>query len=420
MPWKHLIQIYHQHLSQGPAITLPARIIIGSLIIKHKLNLSDAETVQTIEENPYMQFFLGLEVFHPRALFHPTALVNFRKRLGKATFDELSNALIRICSADRLPVDEGSPSPNRGKLQLDATVADQYIRYPNDLSLLNEARQKTEDLIDELYEHTREQLRVKPRTYRRVARRKYLEVAKRKKNRSKLIRTTQRYLINCVERNIVSIHRMLDLLPSNPLEYAQMRTLWIIQTLCQQQRQMYDRRERRCDDRIVSIHQPHVRPIVRGQVGKEVEFGSKLGLAQMDGFIKAETLSWNAYHESQDLPAHVAAYRELYGYYPELVQVDKLYGTNANSQWCKQRGIRLTVAAKGRPKKEKPTAAQRRNQKKEYTERNRIERKIGQAKQGYKLNQIRAKLKDTSECWIGIILFVTNLVRFAQIHQIPF
>ncbi len=32
----------------------------------------------------------------------------------------------------------------------------------------------------------------------------------------------------------------------------------------------------RCDDRIVSIHQPHVRPIIRGKANKSAEFGAKL------------------------------------------------------------------------------------------------------------------------------------------------
>ena len=60
-------------------------------------------------------------------------------------------------------------------------MADQYIRYPTDLSLVNEARVKTECIIDELWELVGEQLAVKPRTYRKVAHKRYLSQSKKKK-----------------------------------------------------------------------------------------------------------------------------------------------------------------------------------------------------------------------------------------------
>ena len=161
------------------------------------------------------------------------------------------------------------------------------------------------------------------------------------------------------------------------------------------------------------ISQPHVRPILRGKQGKKVEFGAKLGLALADGFVKAQTISWEAYNESADLIPHVIAYKELYGYYPELVQVDKIYGTNENRKWCKARKIRMTVAPKGKPKQ--MTQYQKRKHKKELAERNQVEGKIGQAKQGYGLNQIKAKMSQTSDSWIGVTLFIANLVTFAQV-----
>jgi len=120
----------------------------------------------------------------------------------------------------------------------------------------------------------------------------------------------------------------------------------------------------------------------------------------------------------KDLIPHVEAYKALYGYYPELVQVDKIYGTNANRNWCAQRDIRMTVTQKGKHKQLSPY--QKKKRKKEYAERNAIEGKIGQAKQGYQLNRIKAKLKDTSEAWIGITLFVINLVQFAQLNGFQF
>jgi hypothetical protein len=62
-------------------------------------------------------------------------------------------------------------------MQLDATVADQKIKYPNDVDILNTGRQETDRLIDILCGQY--QLK-RPRTYRRIARMQYLNFAKKK------------------------------------------------------------------------------------------------------------------------------------------------------------------------------------------------------------------------------------------------
>ena len=428
LPWDKLVSIYEKHFSNQGSVSIHPRIVIGSLIIKHKMNLSDEATVQIIEENPYMQFFLGLDEFSPHPLFSPSLFVEWRKKLGNETFNKFTDVLIKICFSEHMehPLKGKTAiqakTKNKGKLKLDATVADQYITYPNDLGLLNKAREKTEIIIDELFENLRDELPIKPRTYRNVARKKFLVESKKRQKNKKTLRSAIRYMLNCLDRNIRYINELLDLLESKKSQFSipfkQRRELWIIQTLNDQQRQMYQDKSNRCDHRIVSINQPHVRPIVRGKAGKKVEFGSKLGLTLTDGFVKAETLEWEAYNESADLIPHVKAYKELYGYYPDLVQVDRIYGTNKNRKWCKENNIRMTVAPKGKSKK--LTAYEKKKRRKETNERNHIEGKIGQAKQEYRLNSIKAKLSKTSDAWIGITLFITNLVKFAQLNNFQF
>lgn len=424
-PWDRCAAIYAEHFSDSGRKSINPRLVIGSLIIKHKLNLSDEQTVQIIEENPYMQFFLGLDEFAPTPLFSPTLFVEWRKKLGNATFNAFSDELSMICNGremNKAADNDAAPVKNKGKLKLDATVADQNITYPNDLGLLNTAREKTEAMIDFLYEKVRDELALKPRTYRKVARKKYLAESKKRQANKKSLRSAIRYHLNCLDRNIRNINTMLDMIEEKskefPLPKKMLKDLWVIQTVNGQQREMYDSKTNRCDDRIVSISQPYVRPIVRGKTGKKVEFGTKIGLTLANGIAKAETLSWDAYNESADLVPHAESYRSFYGYYPELIQVDKIYGTNKNRAWCTERNIRMTVASKG--KQAKLTKHQERKRKKEYSERNQVEGKFGQAKQGYGLNNIKAKLNNTSHAWIGMVLLITNLVKFAESHGFHF
>lgn len=419
LPWDQLVKVYMSRFDiykGAPGIN--PRVIIGSLIIKHKLRLSDDETVQTISENPYMQFFLGLDNFSPAPLFSPTLFVEIRKKLGKEVFDKFTEIIISVSSPDDKSHKKGVK--NKGKLKLDATISDQYIRYPNDLGLLNEAREKTEKLIDKLFSLGYVTSSVKPRTYRKLAHQRYVLLAKKKNKATNEIRKEIRYQLNCIERNLRHIDKMLDTVKNGhfPLPHKYQRILWIVHTVAQQQRTMYNERSNQCKHRIVSLSQPHVRPMVRGKQGKNVEFGSKLGLSLANGYVRNETLSWDAYNESSDLITQANAYKALYGYYPELIQVDKIYGTNQNRKWCKQHGIRMTVSQKGKPKEK--TAAQKRKERKEYAERNQVEGKIGNAKQALSLNQIKAKLRETSESWIGVTLFVLNIGNFAKIAGFNF
>jgi len=435
IPWDDLADIYYKNLHTDKGRTaVNARIAIGAMIIKHKLNLSDRETIATIQENPYMQYFLGLDRFHPAPVFDPSVFVDLRKRMGEDTFDQFNEIIINKAVNKSIPqkvstknladqeddvikqqskdeADNKEEAKPKGKLMMDATVSDIYIKYPTDLDLLNTSREWSEKIVDGLFKKLAWEL--KPRTYRRVARKEYLNVAKKKKKNEKVLRRAIKLQLNYLKRNLGYIEKMLDEVGGQkfPLPFKYQRYYWVIQEVYRQQNEMFRAHSHRCDNRIVSVHQPYVRPIVRGKSGTPVEFGPKLGLSLDNGYTRINTFSWNAYHESKDFKQSVEAYRKIHGHYPELVQVDAIYPTRENRDWAKERNIRITAKPLGRPKQEQESAYQKRKRKKENAERNHIEGKIGQGKNGYRMNQIRTRLKETAESWISCIVFVMNLVR---------
>jgi len=140
------------------------------------------------------------------------------------------------------------------------------------LNLLNDIRKKLEELIDLVYVpilHSG-----KPRTYRKVARKTYLHTAQKKRKGHKLIRKAIREQLNYVRRDIKSIHTLLDAYHGLlfPLKPTEQKYLFVVKTLYNQQKQMYHNKNHSIDHRIVSIHQPHVRPIVRCKAQAKVEF----------------------------------------------------------------------------------------------------------------------------------------------------
>ena len=199
-----------------------------------------------------------------------------------------------------------------------------------------------------------------------------------------------------------------------PLSKKDLALIKIIEQVYLQQKQMYDENTNTCKERIVSIYQPHVRPILRGKQNARVEFGSKLGVSLDNGFALLNYLSWDDYHEGKDLRNQVEEYHRIHGHYPDLVQVDKAYSTRENRKWLKEKNIRITAPQLGRKKKKEVNQYQKAKRKKEAAERNHIEAKFGQGKNGYNLNKIRAKLKATSESWVSCIFFVMNLINYQK------
>jgi hypothetical protein len=252
--------------------------VIGSLIIKHLCNLDDRETVDQISENIYMQYFLGYPSFTNEKPFDASLFVDFRKRLGLDKLNAINEKIVaiktKIESTHKAsePIlssnqdddisdneqDTTNEPEHKGRVIYDATACPQDIAYPTDLNLLNDAREKLEELIDHIY--TKELHQAKPRTYRQVARKNYLRTAQKKNKSRKVIRKANRCQLNYVRRDIAIVHSLLDVYETNnlkfPLNPKQQKYLFVVQTLYDQQKQMFDTNTHSVDHRIVSIHQP--------------------------------------------------------------------------------------------------------------------------------------------------------------------
>ena len=179
---------------------------------------------------------------------------------------------------------------------------------------------------------------------------------------------------------------------------------------------MFDIKGKRIDDRIVSISQPHVRPLKRGKAGSETEFGAKISASLSEGYIFPEHISWNNFNESGDLIDLVEAYKKRVGCFPESVHADKIYRNRTNIKFCKKYGIRLSGPALGRPPKQ--TEAEKRAAQKiarqDELDRIPIEGKFGQGKRRFSLGKIMAKLASTSKTSIIITFIVMNLEKWLK------
>lgn len=434
VPWDELASVYSRNLrSDSGRLTVDLRIVIAALIIKHMLKLDDRGTVKMIEENIYLQYFCGLKRFTTDPVFDPSLFVDIRKRLGDEEFDKFNQLVIekseeikphqaRIKRKNK-PDNQHDPdksdtgNTNRGTLKIDATVADQEIKFPNDVSLLNTSRENLERIIDLLYNAGVDG--TKPRTYRRVARKKFLNFSKKKRKSQKEIRRGVKAQLQYVRRDL----KITDQLLSKPgrenlLSKRDKALLQTITRVYEQQKWMYDNKTHSCPERIVSIFQPWVRPIVRGKDRNKTEFGAKINVSEVNGFCRIDTFSWEAYNEGGDVEKQVENYRKLFGCYPKVLLGDKIYLTRENRKYLKEKGIEIYGKPLGRPvETPRETPSQKYRKKKKAAQRNHIEGKFGQGKRAYGLNNIKARLPETSESWINAIIFVMNLTKLLQVVE---
>lgn len=135
-------------------------MIISALVIKHKMNPSNEETILVIQENPYMQYFVGLSEFTDKPVFDSSLFVTIRKRLGTSGFNDMSVSLLimqvkKARTGFESPNDDWDTSSNsasseyecsftnskenyhEGSLKIDITCADAKVRYPSNIDLLH-------------------------------------------------------------------------------------------------------------------------------------------------------------------------------------------------------------------------------------------------------------------------------------------
>ena len=405
IPWFELEFEYAKNFKNKKGnVAKPLRMVLGALLIQREYNFSDEEVVLQIQENPYFQFFIGLPGYQEEKPFDSSTMVYFRKRLDEETLmkinEKISTLLIDTTEDSDNNDDE---SNNSGTLILDATCAPQNIKYPTDTDLLNNARVRAEKIIDDV---CNDNGLTKPRTYRRLAKKEYLKVVKRKRKNKKWLRARIRKMLSFLRRDLKYIDRFIQEGYEVPLIFQ--NELETIRLVYAQQQKMYDERTHSVEDRIVSISQPWIRPIVRGKAKVNVEFGAKLDLSiDEHGFARVEKTSLDSLHESSVLVDAVNRYYERTGRYPERVLVDKIYRNRVNRAFCRKLGIKISGPALGRPKKDC-----QRDHKAEYqdqVDRIEVERRFSLLKRKFHMENIRTKLQETTLSTILLAVLAMNI-----------
>ncbi|WP_276911528.1 IS5 family transposase [Hallella colorans] len=416
LPWDRIEKEYNKRLrnSHNGAGNKPARMVVEALIVKHVEKLSDEKTIQAIQENPYMQYLLGLEKFTEKPVFVPELFVLVRKRLDHDFFNMLTLMLAETDgSKPKKEHTDEDGNDHGGTMKIDATCCDAEVRYPTDSNLLEDGSRLIDRLLDKFC--ARHKVK-KPQTHRTEARQAFIGLIKKKRKGKKLFDKTKLIQIRCLQADFQLFLDFLGKQSSTLLACFSRHDYKCLQAafkMCEQQKMMFEQNVRRCADRIISIYQPHLRPIVRGKAKATVEFGAKIGASIVSGYTYVDHVSWDAYNESSDLGMQLELYKKRFGMLPREVQADKLYLGKENRKHIKSCHVNCYNRPLGRPpKEENDTHAE--DKKRAIGERNEIEGTFGTTKRVYRANDIRAKLDQTADTWIGACFFAKNIMKFLR------
>ena len=401
------------------------RLALGSLLIQKQYGYSDRELVEQITENPYYQYFVGLPGYQMEAPFVPSLLVEFRKRLTDEILIEINEMIIDYNNnnnkgngtsgpGEKQEANLSDTKSNSGTLMLDATCAPQHIAFPQDINLLNTSREELEKMIDTICHDYKIK---KPRTYRDKARKDYLNLAKSKKRTRPKIRKAIKKQLNYIKRDLGYIDRYLK--EGKVLRIKDANRLAVIRVVFEQQETMYKEKKNSIPNRIVSLSQPYIRPIVRGKAKTPTEFGAKIDMSiDENGMARLEKMSFDAYNESDVLIGAIKRYYERWKHYPEKVLVDQIYRTRKNLAFCKEHGIRISGPALGRPKKD--PSADIKTEYQDAVDRIEVERGFSLAKRNFGLGCIWTKLDSTTRSSIALSIVAMNLHRLIAISFCQF
>lgn len=427
IPWDEIEAICQGLFSEKGRSGISVRLGVGAILLKELRRIpGDRPFVQMVQENPYAQYFLGFSEFQTEAPFHHSQMTYFRGRFSSkmSQVNDLINLAREKMAAKKdgdKPLDDATKTDqptNSGKLIIDATVAPADIAYPTDCALVHKAIEKAGAIIDltALMEDVK-----RPYDSRKKMHSVYLEMAKAKRMKSWKRRERMWLLVNFLGKQLDYIGICLErpgmaFASATDVGYASACELYkVLRTLHTQQDEMLREKKHTVKDRIVSIAQPWVRPIVRGKLRAKTEFGIKISASVVDGYVRFEKESFDPYNENTVLQEQIESYHSHYGVYPESVHVDQIYLTRNNRDFCKLNGIRIS----GRPLGRRPKDQAKRQisddlYKADLKDRIIVEGKFGEAKRTYSLDRVMAHLKETTLSVLHAVAAAMNLKRWLR------
>lgn len=422
--WDKIIDEIAQYYSKKKGRkTKKLRMMIALLMLKHLYQLSDRDVVSQLQENFYHMYFCGVEPLPGHKNLHHSLMTHFRKKIGPDGVKAIEEEVLE--AARRCGFIKGR------KLITDTTVMEKNIEYPTDVGLLAGIGRKIRRIIDKGKELGVAGIE-KVRTFGRKAKelltvyRKYGRKVKEKREE-----ITWEF-IEIAEKMIAQGKRVKELIGktirqrigkfkgavSSDAAYRKLKRLMEeLENIRKVGRYVIDQTwdvlaGKKIKDRVVSLHETHVRPIKKGKVGKLVEFGVKLLLNMVEkGFIAGVELFCGNPADVNLVEESIGMHEEVFGRNPESFSADRGFYSGSLVEDLRQQIKKVCIPATGNqraPDSDKPWF------KRLLRERSGIEAKISESKRKGGLDKSRYKGLDGDIMWAHLGVAALNMRNIAR------
>lgn len=399
--WSSLIQLLPEKKTMAGAPSwLPPQGYFGLMFLKHYLKLSDEKLLERFNTDWAIQIFCGVLLSDNKMIRDNSFVSSVRGFLGEYVDFEAFQQKIIANWKDEIP--------DKNVLLEDATCYEVYVRFPTDVKLLWESCEWLwSNKIPEICKKNKLKI---PRSKFKEQKSKHLVYSKLRKKSHRKTKARRRVTLQLLLKGITEFQHILNQTKAIDLSPKDAQIFKTIKVIYQQQKHHFDNPKAKISDRIVSIHKPYIRPIVRGKENKPVEFGIKVHKAQVGGINIIEHHSYKAFNECKRLKISILKHKKMFGDCTHI-SADKIYTTNENRRYCTKNKIQTNFCRKGAGKDDKPT-----KKIKDILNKQRstcLEGSFGTEKEHYLLNKIKAQNPKTEKVWLFFGIHTANAVKIA-------
>lgn len=282
---------------------LSTRLMVALHYIKHIYDLSDDLVLAGFLENPYWQFFCGMEYFQHKLPCDPTSLVKWRKRVGAEGIEQLLKETI-----DAAKRHQALKKREIETVNVDTTVQEKAIAFPTDARLYHKARRALVRLSGQVGLKLRQSYsRLSKKALFGQSRYAAAKQMQRARKQTKKLRTYLGRVLRNVERFV------------GPIKPKQVEVVRRSRRIFEQKR----------DDKhkLYSLHAPEVECISKGKAHKRYEFGCKVAVvttSKAGWVVGIDAVSGNPYDGATLKPA-LKQMEKLTSVKPKEAFVDKGY-----------------------------------------------------------------------------------------------
>lgn len=402
LPWEKLSSLVPEKL-QGPGAPrwFGARGMFALMFLKAYLNTSDRQLIERFNTDWSLQYFCGKVLASDQQIRDLTIMTRIRAYIEEhCHWEQVQEVLMDHWKQD---VD------NSHVLLMDATCYESYVRFPTDPKLLWECCQWVFE--KQLFKKCKQLGIKRPRSKYREQKTKQLGYFRKRRKPFKETLKRKKSLVFLLEKGLGQLQEILDFYQGagfRPNDFACLKT---IKKVLVQQQFLLENPPSELKDRIVSLHKPYLRPIVRGKENKRVEFGMKAHILQTGGLSFIDKLDFNNFNECTRLKISTVKHTRVFGQTSQL-GADRIYATNANRKYCTSKDIFTGFPKKGpRPhsKAEKMLSAEVSKQRATA-----MEGAFGNHKNHYGLVKIRVKGDKREKLAVLFGIMAANAVAVAK------